>query len=52
MTAADILVQVDLSGESKKGMVTLKPEIILPEKFQGAGPVNAPSVSVELAEDK
>ena len=52
MTAEDILVQVDLSGESKKGMVTLKPEIILPEKFQGAGPVNAPSVSVELAEDK
>ena len=50
LTAADILVQVDLSGESKKGMVTLKPVIVLPDKFQGAGPVNAPSVSVELTE--
>lgn len=52
LTAADILVQVDLSGESKKGMVTLKPVIILPDKFQGAGSVNAPSVSVELTEAK
>lgn len=50
MTAADILVQVDLSGETKKGMVTLKSTIKLPDKFQGAGPVNAPSVSVELTE--
>lgn len=50
MTAGDIQVQVDLSGESKKGFVTLKPVITLAEKFQGAGPVNAPSVSVELAE--
>lgn len=52
MTAADILVQVDLSGETKKGMVTLKSTIKLPDKFQGAGPVNAPSVSVELTEAK
>ncbi len=52
LTAEDITVKVDLSGETKKGMVTLKPEILLPEQFQGAGSVNAPSVSVELTEDK
>lgn len=52
LTAGDIQVQVDLSEESKKGLVTLKPAIILPDKFQGAGPVNAPSVSVELVESE
>ncbi len=49
MTAADITVQVDLSGETEQGLVTLKPTILLPEKFAGAGPLNAPSVSLELA---
>lgn len=48
MTAADIQVQVDLSGETKEGMVSLKSTIKLPDKFRGAGPVNAPSVSVEI----
>lgn len=50
MTAADIQVQVDLSGETEKGLVSLKPNIVLSDKFQGAGPLNAPSVSVELVE--
>ncbi len=47
MTAADIQVKVDLSGQTQ-GLITLKPTIILADKYVGAGPLNAPSVSVEL----
>ncbi len=52
LTAGEILVKVDLSAETRKGLVTLKPTIVLPDKYQGAGPLNAPSVSVELTEDE
>lgn len=48
MTAADIQVQVDLAGQTAQGLLTLKPTIILSDKYVGAGPLNAPSVSVEL----
>ncbi len=48
MTAGDIQVQVDLAGQTSQGLLTLKPTIILADKYVGAGPLNAPSVSVQL----
>ncbi len=52
LKAADIRVEVDLSGETRQGMVTLKANVTLPVELQGIGLLNVPSVSVELTEAK